>query len=424
MKQYVLNNGMRIIYYPIPPAQSVAIGLYVKAGSRYEHLNNNGISHMLEHIHFRHLGDMDQNELYNKMERNGGSLRASTKNDMIRFYMTIRPNRLAQSLEFFAGILTTYTWSEMELEQEKIVVLNELYEKSSYININTITNDVIWKKNPLRLPVIGREKCIKKFTVKDIIEYKKRAFSRNNLLLVFTGQIKEEDITMINEYFSEIELMPHCNVALDNAKQEQFNRKPDVCLDEQYWPVTDVDITFDVDLSLVSYEEYNMFSSMLGGGAGSILQKSIREKLGLSHNICTTHEKYEDAACLHIEYSVDNSLLYRSLAEILQLLQKLKTYIDPKNMDITLPFFTENLWLKLEDPPSFNEELGQEILIFNQPLYSIEEKAEQYKNITIPRLMAIAKIVFKPENASIKIQGSTNQLSKKKIVNAFREALI
>ena len=78
MEEYLLNNGIRTIYYPLPHSYSVSIGLYVKTGSKYENENNNGITHFLEHMHFRQLGGMPQDELYFKTESMGGTLRAAT----------------------------------------------------------------------------------------------------------------------------------------------------------------------------------------------------------------------------------------------------------------------------------------------------------------------------------------------------------
>ena len=48
-----LNNGLKIVEYPIDNAQSIEIGLYIKAGARYENKGDNGITHLLEHMHFR-----------------------------------------------------------------------------------------------------------------------------------------------------------------------------------------------------------------------------------------------------------------------------------------------------------------------------------------------------------------------------------
>lgn len=59
-----LSNGLALVSYPIECAQSVEMGMYIKAGSRYETKENNGITHMLEHMHFRQLGEILQEDIY------------------------------------------------------------------------------------------------------------------------------------------------------------------------------------------------------------------------------------------------------------------------------------------------------------------------------------------------------------------------
>ena len=78
MRVSKLSNGLTVIFYPIQYTKSVEIGLYVKAGSRYETKRNNGITHLLEHIHFRQLGEMSQEEIYQETECMGSSLQGTT----------------------------------------------------------------------------------------------------------------------------------------------------------------------------------------------------------------------------------------------------------------------------------------------------------------------------------------------------------
>jgi len=47
-----LPNGLRLWVQPRPDSESVAALLVVHAGSRYETLSNNGVSHFVEHMLF------------------------------------------------------------------------------------------------------------------------------------------------------------------------------------------------------------------------------------------------------------------------------------------------------------------------------------------------------------------------------------
>lgn len=94
MQKRILNNGLKVICYPIEHAMSVEIGLYIRAGAKYENKDNNGITHLLEHMHFRQLGDMNQKDIYGTTELMGTSLRGTTHKEMLCFNVKVRPKYL------------------------------------------------------------------------------------------------------------------------------------------------------------------------------------------------------------------------------------------------------------------------------------------------------------------------------------------
>ena len=49
----ILPNGLRVLTSSMPHTRSVAISIYIGAGSRYETDPQAGISHFLEHMLFK-----------------------------------------------------------------------------------------------------------------------------------------------------------------------------------------------------------------------------------------------------------------------------------------------------------------------------------------------------------------------------------
>ena len=52
-KKIQLDNNLRIVLNRMPRMQSVALGIWIGVGGRYENEKNKGISHFLEHILFK-----------------------------------------------------------------------------------------------------------------------------------------------------------------------------------------------------------------------------------------------------------------------------------------------------------------------------------------------------------------------------------
>ena len=53
VKKIVLDNGIKVVAEPMPHYRSLSIGIWVKSGSRFESEQNNGISHLIEHMLFK-----------------------------------------------------------------------------------------------------------------------------------------------------------------------------------------------------------------------------------------------------------------------------------------------------------------------------------------------------------------------------------
>ena len=170
MRVTKLSNGLTFISYPIQHAKSVEMGLYIKAGSRYETKSNNGITHLLEHIHFRQLGDMSQEVIYQEAECMGSSLRGTTYKEMMNFHMKVRPKYLEKSLLFFEKILTTFNWTDEQLESEKRIVSNEIYEKEDEQELQLISDETIWQGHSLSQPILGDEQTIKRISLEELVE--------------------------------------------------------------------------------------------------------------------------------------------------------------------------------------------------------------------------------------------------------------
>ena len=74
-----LSNGIPVILEQIEYFRSVSVGVYVKAGSAYESEENNGISHMLEHMFFKSTKNRTAKKLAEDMAHIGGNLNAFTE---------------------------------------------------------------------------------------------------------------------------------------------------------------------------------------------------------------------------------------------------------------------------------------------------------------------------------------------------------
>src|SRR5690554_2962554 len=83
------KNGLRIVMEEIPTVRSVTIGIWILTGSRNETIENNGISHFLEHMFFKGTKTRSAQDIAEAFDSIGGQINAFTSKEYTCFYAKI-----------------------------------------------------------------------------------------------------------------------------------------------------------------------------------------------------------------------------------------------------------------------------------------------------------------------------------------------
>src|SRR5690349_6336447 len=90
----VLPNGLRVLSSTMPATHSVAVTVYVGAGSRYERTGEEGVSHYLEHMLFKGTTKRPTaKEIAESIDGVGGLLNGATDREYTTYYIKVaRPH--------------------------------------------------------------------------------------------------------------------------------------------------------------------------------------------------------------------------------------------------------------------------------------------------------------------------------------------
>ena len=81
-----LSNGLTVATDSIPHIESVAMGIWIKSGSRDEAPHQHGMAHLLEHMAFKGTGRRSAWTIASEIEDVGGEINASTSVETTAFY--------------------------------------------------------------------------------------------------------------------------------------------------------------------------------------------------------------------------------------------------------------------------------------------------------------------------------------------------
>ena len=420
-QQVIAANGASIFYYKQPNTHSISISLYVKAGALYEN-ENNGITHFLEHMHFRRLGGRTQKELYHKLESIGAEFGGSTYKEFVQFILTASPKYFSELAAFAADLLGPLEASQQDMVSEKRLVLSEIQEDGAKDDVDFVSNKHIWEGTNLRNPILGIAASIKSLTLEVLQKEKEKIFARENLFFYVTGCFSDEDIGLLKKEIERYDLSGRPDTRNNNIAQIPagfMNRGAYTRISQRKNFMHDVKISFDFYLKQVSRLELSYLDSILSGGLCSLLRAELIEKRGLIYSFGSTIEQYSNIGVYYFAFTVHKSKLHETIKNFVSVLNAIKKGISDADMETTRVFKTDNQLLMLDDPENLNWTFAYENHVLQNSYTCVQEIAEAYSRITKQQLTETANKLFRPEYATLTSLGNKKGLSESKLQKAL-----
>src|SRR3989344_4740928 len=112
----VLQNGLTLLTVPIESAASVTMSVFLKVGSRYEEARIAGISHFLEHLHFKGCeGYPTAKQLSEVVDSIGGEFNANTGKEHTQYFIRAASEHLPLIVDVLTDMLQNPLFDEKEM---------------------------------------------------------------------------------------------------------------------------------------------------------------------------------------------------------------------------------------------------------------------------------------------------------------------
>src|SRR5437870_13056330 len=122
----VLPSGIRLLTERIPHVRTVAVGIWVGVGSRYEPVEQHGISHFLEHLFFKGTATRSALEIAQAVDDIGGQMNAFPDREESVFYVEGLSSPLDRRPEIYAHMVLHLPFAAETIDDERQVVADEL----------------------------------------------------------------------------------------------------------------------------------------------------------------------------------------------------------------------------------------------------------------------------------------------------------
>jgi hypothetical protein len=119
-----LENGLQVVASSLPDAPTIAVCACIRAGPVYETFANNGVSHLLEHLHLSTTRTCPTRaEFLESARRLAIELNAQTEPDLITIRFSVAPEQFERGLIFLHEILETRPFPADVVASESVMCL-------------------------------------------------------------------------------------------------------------------------------------------------------------------------------------------------------------------------------------------------------------------------------------------------------------
>jgi predicted Zn-dependent peptidase len=295
-----MKNGLVVASEVMPHLRSVAIGVWIRCGSRFEDPHLSGISHFIEHLLFKGTKTRSAADIAKAIDSVGGQLDAFTDKEFVGFYAKVLDRHLPLAFDLLSDIVLHPTFPAGEIENERKVIFEEIstVEDTPQELIHELYLENFWKDHPLGRRIAGSRESVAGISRPAVKSYFKRTcHAARNTVISVAGNISHRKVQALAErHFSD--LPPGIESDPGPPPEPQagrtFSHKANL---EQTHLCIGVPCC-----SRVSEERFavHLLSNILGGGMSSRLFQNIREKRGLVYAIDSILNLYRDAGTLVI----------------------------------------------------------------------------------------------------------------------------
>ena len=199
-----LGNGVTLVHQEIPTAAVVSVDVWVKAGATSDPEHSLGMAHFLEHMIFKGTNLIAPGEFDLVIESEGGLSNAATSHDYAHYTFTVDASRFAITLPYLSQMLLEAKIDEEQLEQERLVVLEELRQAMDDPNWCAYQHlmETVYGSHPYSRSVLGVEEVITQITAVQMREYHRLHYRPECMTVAIAGAItREKAITLVDTAF-------------------------------------------------------------------------------------------------------------------------------------------------------------------------------------------------------------------------------
>ena len=330
----------------------IAFRIVFPASLLMEDAQKNGITHLLEHFHFRGNVDMPQSQLYTKMEVLNSPISGETTSQSMSFSFSSSRETFIKSFDLFCTFLFEISENYDDFAKEKSVVLREIEEKGAD-SFSYRMKKYFLGNHSASLPILGTFSGAKKITFSKLLYWNKIIETNKNAYCFLSGAFDVDLLEYVQKKLeygfanlgTEISILPDYKIPSRGIK----------CVQPRWCDEHELAFAIYLPKEICSFYEFAIFRSSLCGGDGAIILRKLREEHGLCTNIQESSYYNKDYYILTFSCIVKKQWDCQAISDVLYSLLYMKNSLTEEEFIQANAIYTSDFDRFEEDPEVWND---------------------------------------------------------------------
>jgi len=295
-----LANGLRVSAVRMPHVRRSVVDVHTRIGSRFEPLEQNGISHFLEHmLHRGTAAHPSAHALALAFESLGGALSAATYVDHGGISLAAPPENLEPLIGVLGDVLLAPIYSGLEVEKGIVreEILESLDEDGRSIEADTLLRALAFPNHPLGLPITGSLETLESFQIPALSAFHRAHYTAEGNVVTVAGPIEPDRILrQISEVFADL---PH--------GKEPVAETPAAQTEARFSHVRYAGSQVSVRVGFRAPGEHHpdepateLLLRTLDDGMATRLYERLCDERGLCYDVSASYEAYADSGLFDV----------------------------------------------------------------------------------------------------------------------------
>jgi len=392
-----LGSGVRVVTEEVPSVRSVALGLWVRTGSRDETRAQAGVSHFLEHLLFKGTARYSAIEISERFDGLGASVNAATGKETTHLHARFLDEHTDEVFELLAEMLLAPTYPDIDSERDVVLEEIAMYEDEPQDRVHDILAGAVFGEHPLGRRVLGEAEVIASIPVPDIEAYHQARYTGANVVVGAAGHLQHERIAELAERLVSPGTKPNGAPAANGAPEDTARLRFYEKDTEQYH------ICFGAPgISRADERRYGLavLDSIFGGSTSSRLFREVREKRGLAYSVGSYNEQYTDSGLVATYVGTREDNVEEACAIIGAELERLRTEpVSGEELARAKENVKGRLVLSSESTAARMTRISRATL-FDLPIDSLDEMLAKVDAVQVDDLTGLAAELYGAERLS------------------------